>query len=216
MPKQKDLKRIVRTRMQKTGESYTAARMQVLQKKESPIDYAARAGMRDAAVAEKTGRTWAGWVKRLDAAGCADKPHREIVRHVAASGAGSWWSQMVAVGYERIRGLREVGQRRGGEYRANKSRTFAVPVDRLFKAFADPRLRRRWLPEKVVIRTANPHKTMRLTWEDATSVEIGFTAKAAGRSAVAVQHSKLADKTAAGRMKALWTERLAALAQLLT
>lgn len=215
MPRQKDLKRIVRSRMQKTGESYTAARMQVLKKTEVPAGYAERAGMSDAAVAEKTGRRWAGWVKILDAAGCAEKPHRDIARYVASLGLQSWWAQTVTVGYERIRGLREVGQLRGGGYRTNKSRTFPVPVDRLFRAFADSRQRKRWLPEKVVIRTANPNRTMRLTWEDGTSVEIGFTAKAAGRSAVAVQHSKLADKAAAARMKEFWAERLAALAQLL-
>jgi hypothetical protein len=33
MPKQKDLKRLARTRMEKTGESYTAARSQLLAKK---------------------------------------------------------------------------------------------------------------------------------------------------------------------------------------
>jgi hypothetical protein len=33
MPTGKDLKRLVRDRMKKTGESYTAARMQLLKKK---------------------------------------------------------------------------------------------------------------------------------------------------------------------------------------
>ena len=36
MPRQKDLKRVVRARMQKTGESYTAARLQLVRKKEEP------------------------------------------------------------------------------------------------------------------------------------------------------------------------------------
>src|SRR3954467_11720027 len=36
MPKQKDLKRLVRARMQKTGEAYTAARAQVLRKPRTP------------------------------------------------------------------------------------------------------------------------------------------------------------------------------------
>ncbi len=65
MPRQKDLKRIVRSRMQKTGESYTAARLQVLKKKEP--DYAELAGMSEAAISKATGRTWAEWVKTLDA-----------------------------------------------------------------------------------------------------------------------------------------------------
>jgi hypothetical protein len=104
MPKQKDLKRIVRSRMQKTGESYTAARLHIVRKKES--DLASVAGMSDVAVKKATGRDWAAWVKVLDAAGATSKPHREIVKIV---NAGSWWSQMVTVGYERIRGLRDKG-----------------------------------------------------------------------------------------------------------
>ena len=118
MPKQKDLKRVVRTRMQKTGESYTAARLHIVRKKEA--DFAQLAGMSDAAVKKGSGRSWAEWVKILDAAGATSKTHREIVKIV---NAGSWWSQMVTVGYERIRGLRDKGQRRGGGYEAGKSRT---------------------------------------------------------------------------------------------
>src|SRR5512141_590280 len=113
--------------MQKTGESYTAARHQLLAKKETPNpDYAARAGMSDASVRSATGRGWAEWVALLDSAAAASKPHRDIVRHAAGPSVTSWWSQMVTVGYERIRGLRERGQRRGGSYEAGKSRTFAV------------------------------------------------------------------------------------------
>ncbi len=36
MPKQKDLKRLARSRTQKTGESYTTSRSQLLKKKASP------------------------------------------------------------------------------------------------------------------------------------------------------------------------------------
>jgi hypothetical protein len=51
MPKQKDLKRLVRSRMKKTGEAYTAARLQVLKKSESaPSNYADVAGMSDASI----------------------------------------------------------------------------------------------------------------------------------------------------------------------
>ncbi|HSP14378.1 MAG TPA: hypothetical protein VLV78_06480 [Thermoanaerobaculia bacterium] len=215
MPKQKDLKRIVRSRMQKTGESYTTARLQLLKKKDTPLDYGALAGMSDTAVEQKTGRGWAAWLDVLDAIGAAGKPHREIARYVSSLGVPSWWSQTVTVGYERIRGLRAIGQKRDGRYEANKSMTFPVPVDRLFKAFADARMRARWLPTKITVRTAKPNKTMRITWDDKTTVLIGFMAKSAARSSVAVQHMKLPDKAAADRMKALWTERLEALNHML-
>ena len=54
MPAQKDLKRLVRSRMKKTGESYTAARLQLLKKNES--DFAERAGMSEDAIRAEEGR----------------------------------------------------------------------------------------------------------------------------------------------------------------
>ena len=47
-------------------------------------------------------------------------------------------------------------------------------------------------------------------------VQFYFTAKGADKSAVALQHLKLPDKSAAAKMKAWWAERLAALSALLT
>ena len=56
MPKKKDLKRQVRDRMTRTGESYTAARAQVVRSAKDDRDYAEIAGMSDDAVEKKTGR----------------------------------------------------------------------------------------------------------------------------------------------------------------
>jgi uncharacterized protein YndB with AHSA1/START domain len=141
--------------------------------------------------------------------------HRDNAKYVCSIGTPAWWSQMVTVGYERIRGLRDLGQRRDGAYEASNSRTFAVPVSKLFDAFAKPRLRARWLPGKVTVRTANPPKTIRLNMADGTLVAVGFTSKGDGKSAVAVLHSKLADRSAAERVKASWAMRFEALAELL-
>ena len=222
MPMEKDLKRIVRSRMQKTGESYTSARRQILHKKPAlaavppPPDYAALAGMSDATMAGKTGHSWSEWVDILDAFGARDKPHRDVAAHVYSLGLPGWWSQCVTVGYERIRGLRERGQRRSGSWEASKSRTFSVPVETLFAAFADARKRKRWLGDaKLKVRKTTPRKSMRITWEDESSVELWFQDKGAAKSVVAVQHTKLESKAAAAEKKAYWTERLDALAAML-
>jgi len=214
MPKQKDLKRIVRSRMQKTGESYSAARLQGVKKKEAP-DYAALGGMSDAAVKKQTGRDWAEWVATLDAARAVEKSHREIAIYVYSLGIPGWWSQTVTVGYERIRGLRDKGQRRGGGYEASKSRTFAVPVRKLYGAFANARQRARWLPVKITVKSLNPNKRMRVAWDDDTTVEILFTSKADRKSSVALTHQKLPDKSAAEKMKAWWGDRFDALSEFL-
>jgi hypothetical protein len=216
MPKQKDLKRLIRSRMKKTGEAYMAARLQVLKKSEPTTRYAELAGMSDASVAKRTGRTWAQWVRALDAARALEKTHREIAEYVSSLGTPDWWSQMVTVGYERIRGLRDRGQRRRGGYEATKSRTFAAPVERLFDAFANSRIRRRWLARKVTVLHATPLKYMRMTWDDGTPVQLGFTSKGAAKSAVAIAHQKLPDRSSADAMKRVWSEHFDRLGQLLS
>ncbi len=204
MPKQKDLKRLIRTRMKKTGEAYTAARLHLV-KKDSFPDYGALAGLSDASVTKATGRSWARWLTVLDRAGSAEKAHPEIARYVKSLGTAPWWTQMVTVGYERIRGLREKGQRRGGAHQASKSRTFSVPVATLFEAFVNARQRKKWLPVKIAVRSTTPPKRMRVTWEDDTIVVFEFMSKGATKSAVAAGHLKLPDKSAAEAMKKAWS-----------
>ena len=232
MPKDKDLKRLVRFRMEKTGESYTTARAQLLAKKEKgigterkasrpapsvdPSAYADLAGMSDEAVARRTGRTWEEWVRTLDAHDAASQPHQEIAAAVKNDfGLSGWWAQTVTVGYERIKGLRDIGQRRGGSYESHKSKTFPVSVERLYGAFSDPGVRERWLPGvELTVRTETAGRSMRITWKDGTSVGLWFTAKDETRSQVQVQHGKLGSKAEAEAKKEYWAERLAALGEL--
>ena len=213
MPRQKDLKRLVRTRMKKTGESYTAARAQLTKK---DVDYAALAGMSDDAVQQKTGSTWKAWVRKLDERGAAELPHRDIARMVSKEfKVQSWWSQTVTVGYERIRGLRLRGQRRDGSYEATKSRTFNVPIDALFDAWADAGVRRKWLDVDARVRTSTRPKSLRLGLADKTIIAVGFAPKGASKSQVALSHPKLPDKATVTRIKQLWSDRLDALAKVL-
>lgn len=223
MTTDKDFKRLVRGRMRKTGEAYTAARAHLLKQRQArPIaqaapQYARLAGMSDAAIQAKTGCTWERWVKALDRVQAAEWTHRQIAdyvhRHYRTS---DWWAQAVTVGYERIRGLRAIGQRRDGSFEANRSKTVAAPVAALYRAFRGDRVRRTWLPsEGLAIRTATPNKSIRATWGDGTAVEAYFTAKGAGKSQVQVQHRKLPSREAATRMKQYWSERLDTLAQML-
>lgn len=165
----------------------------------------------------KTGHTWAQWVRILDAVEAHKWTHREIALHVNKEhGVPGWWAQWVTVGYERIRGLRAIGQRRSGHYEVNKSRTMAVPAARLFRAFTQPRARLQWLPGvKLTVRGSTPNKSVRITWEDGTSVQGWFVPKGRSKTQVTVAHVKLPDRETAERMKRYWSERLDALAALL-
>jgi hypothetical protein len=144
--------------------------------------------------------------------------HTEIAKHLRdAHKLSSWWAQMVTVGYERITGLRERGQRRGGLYEVGVSKTVGVPVTQLFRAFAEPSQRRRWLQETGIrVRTSVPGKSVRITWSDRTSVEVYFTAKGAEKSTVSVQHVKLPVPDQREVRRAYWKERLSWLADYLS
>jgi hypothetical protein len=222
MPIDKDRKRIIRSRMKKTGESYTTARAQVIARRTPrtpsppPIDYAARAGFSEEKIVEKTGRTWREWAEALDRDQAASLSHREIAALVHGKhGVGDWWTQTVTVGYERIKGLREIGQRRSGQYEAAKSRTFGVPLDALFDVCANAATRRRWLDGvAAVVRTATRPKSMRLQWPDGTIVVVGFLPKGADRTVLSIQHTKLPDRLAAEKAKQYWAGRLDALGSL--
>jgi hypothetical protein len=213
MPKNKDLKRLTRSRMKKTGESYTAARAELVKKSKQGL--AERAGMSDEAVAAKTGRSWQEWVRLLDARGARSMIHRDIAAYLHDEHAvPGWWAQMVTVGYERIRGLRDRGQRRNGAYEASKSKTLPLPLPELYRAFSLSRRREKWLPGvKWTVRKAIRDKSMRVTWEDGTSVEIYFTAKGPRKSQVVIQHRKLGTRRQAEKAKLYWSEGLDELAR---
>lgn len=224
MPRDKDRKRIIRNRMKKTGESYSTARAHVISKSKArqsgsapAVDHASLAGMSDDRIAARTGRTWRAWVRALDADAAAAMPHRDIAALVRTKHhIGDWWAQTVTVGYERIKGLRERGQRRGGAYEAGKSRTFNVPVTALFDAWANAARRRRWLDGVAPrVRTATASKSMRLQWPDGTLVVVGFLVKGHAKSTVAVTHTKLRDRAASDKAKAYWADRLDALGSVL-
>lgn len=209
MTRQKDLKRLVRARMKKTGESYTSARSRLTQKSSEPPDYAKLAGMSDDVIKEKTGCTWEKWVKSLDYHGAEKMSHREIAALVSQKyKVPSWWTQTVTVGYERIKGLRARGQRRDGSFEATKSKTFNVPIDDLYDAWASATKRKKWLNDaRVRIRTATKPKSIRIDWNDAI-IAVGFYQKGNGKSSVAVQHAKLDSREAADEMKRYWSARL--------
>ena len=228
MTKQKDLKRIVRARMQKTGESYTSARAAIVARRgaKKPAgkyaaprkDWPKLAGMSDEKVKAATGCTWERWVTALDSARADELPHREIARLIRKKWpkVSDWWCQMVTVGYERIKGLREKGQRRDGWYEASKSRTLAATAADAYRAFADGRVRRKWLPGvKVTVRKGTPGRFVRMTWDDSTPVEVWLTPKGAAKTSAHVQHRKLTSKDDADRRRRYWDDRLAALGTLL-
>jgi hypothetical protein len=201
MTNQKSFKRRVRSRMAKTGESYTAARAQLLPREQEPE-------------VGSTGRSYSAWFAELDEWGATDRPHKEIAAWLRKEQAvPGWWAQNITVEYERARGLRAVGQGRDGFFSIGATKTIAVPLEVLYEAVTDPAQRHDWLPGVYLNeRTATPHRSARYDWGDgSTRVVVGFDAKGDGKAHVAIQHEKLPDSESAATMKAFWRERLSTL-----
>ena len=214
MTERRSFKRLVRARMEKTGESYTAARASLLAGRDADGPPGAIVMPHsEEAMRRRTGRGWEEWFDLLDEWGADEHAHKEIARWVAEEhGIDGWSAQAVTVGYERARQGRAVGETPEG-FTVGTSKTVAVPVERLFDAFVDESLRKRWLPDgELSERTATRPKSARFDWGDgSTRVIVGFEAKGEATSTVAIEHERLANAREAERMKAYWRERVAAL-----
>jgi uncharacterized protein YndB with AHSA1/START domain len=219
MTRQRTFKRRVRERMEKTGESYTAARRMLIAQGHTPDSTLPpfEPPVAEERVVAATGRGWQPWLEALDAWGAASRSHTDIARWLREEqGVDGWYSQSITVGYERARGLRAPGQRPDG-FAVSASKTIAVPVERLFEAFGDETLRERWLQgAELRVRTATAPRTARYDWEDgSTRVIVGFEAAGETKSRVALSHERLPDADSAEGMKTWWRERLIALKSLL-
>src|SRR4051794_41468791 len=127
MTAHKSFKRLVRSRMEKTGESYTAARAQLLAGAEpARISLATD----DATIRERTGRGWEEWFDLLDEAGGAGMSHREMARWLAeheGADALAWNVQAVGARYERAPQGREGGGHQDG-FTGTAAKNRARPV----------------------------------------------------------------------------------------
>jgi Domain of unknown function (DUF4287) len=220
--KEKSLKRRVRERMSKTGESYTTARSHVAQKRDRVQSARTRLAATadrpsDDKITEMTGRSWDAWFSILDRWGGRDRKHGETVRFLMDEhDVPGWWAQTITIYYQRASGLRLKHQQAEG-FTIYASKTIAVPIDLLFTAFVDPAMRKQWLTDGTMsLRTSQKNYTARFDWDDgSTRVNVSFVEKDSAKATVSVAHERLPDPDEAERAKAFWRQRLADLKSLL-
>jgi hypothetical protein len=167
MTQARKLKKVIRSRAAKTGESYTSARRQVLAARarraapaaapepktptpSAPEPAAKRSRARgvagEAAVRAKTGHGLDHWFAVLDAFDARAKGHTASARHLFEEhGVPGWHCQMITVEYERARGLRALNQSCEGDFQVGVSRTVPCTVARVAQALGDRRQRAQWL-----------------------------------------------------------------------
>jgi hypothetical protein len=218
MTVQKSFKRLVRDRMAKTGESYTAARAQLLAGAEggSGDEEMPRLACSEEMIRERTGRGWEEWFDLLDSWGAETLGHTEIARRVGEiPGVPGWYAQGVTMSYERARGLRAVGQRTGREgFTAGVSKTIAARADEVFAAFVDPSQRAGWLPDAVLSErtVSKPRRTARYDVGDGpTRLLVTVEDKGPAKSTLLVEESRLADAGEREVSKDYWRRAVATL-----
>jgi hypothetical protein len=216
MTKERSFKRRVRARMSNSGERYATARSQVSQKRDRV--QAARARLAatadrpsDEKVRAATGMRWEAWFSILDRWGARERKHGETVAFLMDEhDVPGWWAQSITVWYERARGIRLKHQQADG-FTIYVSKTIAVPLEVLFDAFVNPRLRRKWLTDGTMsLRTSQPGRTARFDWGDgSTRASVSFVDKGPAKVTVAVAHERLPDPDEAETAKVSWRVRLA-------
>ncbi len=171
----------------------------------------------DEAVKAKTGHDWTEWLDILDGAGAKDMTHKEIVAILVEKHAvPDWWCQMVTVGYEQERGLREKYQKTDG-YQGSASKVIARPISVVYNAWIDESIRKVWFGEQEIqIKKATPDRSIRITWlENQSSVDVAFYPKGDEKSQVNINHGKLTDQEEVNRIREYWLAALVRLKNLL-
>jgi Domain of unknown function (DUF4287) len=221
MTTDKARKRAVRSRMTKTGESYTAARRNVVKEPPPPVEASSpeetprsvNPGVSDESMVRATGKGWDEWIAILDARGLDGFAHAATAAWLASEhGIDGWWAQQVTVGFERVRGLRRVHQTADG-FEVSVSKTLKHDVHRVWTALADDEARAAWQSPAVLRkRTAVEDKSVRFDHgDDGSRVIVLLTPKSPERTTVTLTHERMGSSDDVERMRAFWRSQLAAL-----
>ncbi|MCJ2555437.1 MAG: SRPBCC domain-containing protein [Candidatus Thermoplasmatota archaeon] len=188
-----------------------------------------RSRIGEESVKAKTGRGWEEWFSLFNAWGAADKGHAPPppARHLEeAYGLGGWWAQTVTVEHERVRGLREVGQR-GDEFVATAQRTIRASPEAAYAVLTEPDHLFRWLTQgaRADLRIDGPYEKrggdrgeflrldppgrIKYTWGNpdhapGTVVEIWIHPKDEAKSLIRLEHSRLKNREGCEDQKNGW------------
>ena len=167
-------------------------------------------------VKEKTGRAWEQWCALLDRSGGRMMDCAEIAGWLRKQyRLPLWWSRMLASGYGAERGLRRPHQR-GMLYAIDRAKTIRVPLTKVWRAWRNPALRERWLPDaSFEVRRMRYRKGLYLNWPDGSRVCAVFRGKGS-KTKVVVSHRTLTEFADVERMKVYWSGALQRLRALLT
>jgi hypothetical protein len=233
MPKNKDLKRLVRARMAKTGESFTTARMHVIAKvRPAPREKAKKPPARATRVVVGTAADYEKLAGMKDA---TVKARNRL--HVGALGQGARLlgredhdaHRDRRARLQEVEGQRLVGADDHGRLRTHPRPARAQPARRRLRGVEEPHVRvhgrrpvggvRAGGPQAVARRRNRRNaqigsgKVARWKRSDGSKVEVLFSSKGPGKAVAALQHDALSNKADVERWRTFWTERFGLLAE---
>lgn len=230
MTRTRKLKKAIRARAKKTGESYAAARRQYL-KPPAPPKPPARSrtagSVSDAAARKSTGHGLDHWFAVLDAfSPGGSKGHAAAASHLSKDHAvPMWYCQGLTVAWERARGHRAMNQSCDGDFQVSVSRVVSAPIERVARAITDPKARRLWLkdaepaleralhaglvqPKSKGLRLVTPERgNLRYRW-DGSVVQIYLYAKPGGKTSVVASNEELPEAHLVEARRAAWKDAL--------
>jgi hypothetical protein len=173
--------------------------------------------MTDAGITAKTGHGWEYWFAALDKAGAAKLDHKGITALLDTKfKPGPWWGQIIAVSYERARGIRAMNQKCDGEFSVSATKVMPAGLSDLFDAATDPKTRKKWFPPGTFEETSKTKdKYWRGKWNGDGRLSVGFYAKGPGKAQIAIDSGKLPDSETVETERAAWKKALAKLEALL-
>jgi hypothetical protein len=214
MTQQESFKRRIRERMAKTGERYAAARRALVQPVVAPGGrvWVSQPEVNDESIRAATGRGWDEWCDLIDAWPGHNDGHTAIAKFVHEElGLGGWWGQGVAVGYERITGLRLPHQMADGTFTASKSRTTDLDIGALRELLLDTDARADLFPGVTTELKSKPTaKVLRIVVGPGIAAFYCDVVKD-GRTKVTIAHEKLPTFELVEEWKFYWSEWLDAI-----
>lgn len=239
MTEARKLKKAVRARARKTGESYAAARRSYLKPPAPrpaapPAKPGAPGSLSDANALEKTGHGLDHWFAVLDKFSKGRKGHTDAARHLYEEhGMPGWHAQGITVAWERARGHRAMNQSCDGDFQVSVSRVVPVGVADIVRAFTERKQRAVWLKnadpglvralaaglegeKSKGLRIINAERArLRFRW-DGGVVQIYVDAKPGGKTSIVAQNEDLSDAASVETRRAAWRDALNGLRSYLT
>jgi len=165
-------------------------------------------GIADDTVKAKTGKKWEDWFKLLDRAGARMMDHKEISQYTRQHlGLTQWWGQLVTLGYEQDRGIRQKHQR-GSQFELDRRKTMVAPLETVWAAWHDRQTLARWMSGvNFEIAKETPGKTLHLDWPDQSRAVVTFSEKD-GKTKIALSHERLQSSEEVERLQEFWSAAL--------